>query len=470
MKVFLIVLFPVLIFPIVLKTTFQIAIPKYMVMNGKPTGVGYEIFQKLKKSLEKRGIDLVWDGKFRNMEEIQSLLSSCKIDLFIGMSKTKKRMEKFDFSSYPLYSLSYVFLTRKRAKKVKKILVVGGTKTESLLLRASPSNEKFNIIRVQSVDHAVSLLDSGKADAIFYNSMSLGYIYNQNPLKYSIITYFSGKYYQFVAFSKCLHKNIKEILNKAIFEMLRSGEVKAIILNFALWNYMRPANYLIFAVSNWPPYEFTDGERWFGIDAEVVQKLFKELGFEIEMENMSLARTLESIKLGIIDGTFSISMTSDRKKYMYFSSEPISISIDGFLYRKDRFKDKDLYTPMNLVCGYVPGYAYENVLSQETSLRLIPLSSIESGVRALLAGRIDILATNKFVGMYYVKKLGEAEEVSFLPVFGRDYYYVALSKVDSYHKEILEAFSKRFEIFKHTRDYERILEGYGLSYEDARIM
>lgn len=465
----LIVLFPFLVFPITLKTTFQIATPKYMVINGKPTGVGYEIFQKLKRSLENRGIDLVWDGKFRNMEEIQSLLSSCKIDLFIGMSKTKKRMEKFNFSSYPLYSLSYVFLTRRGIRRVKKILVVGGTKTESLLLKTAPPKQ-FNIIRVQSVDRAVSLLDSGKADAIFYNSMSLGYIYNQNPLKYSIITHFSGKYYQFVAFSKCLRKDVREVLNKAVFEMLKSGEIKAIILNFALWNYMKPANYLIFAVSNWPPYEFTDGERWFGIDAEVVQKLFKELGFEIEIENMSLARTLESIKLGIIDGTFSISETGDRKKYMYFSSEPISVSVDGFLYRKDRFREKDLYTPMNLVCGYVPGYAYENVLNQETSLRLIPLSSIEYGVRALLAGRIDILATNKFVGMYYVRKLGEAEKVSFLPVFGKDYYYVALSKIDSYHKDILMVFSKRFEIFKHSREYERILEGYGLSYEEARIM
>ena len=469
-SLFLIVFLPVLIFPTILKTTFQIATPKYMVRNGRPSGVAYEIFLYLRHSLRDEGIDLVWDGKFRTMEEIQDLLASCKIDFFIGMSKTRDRMKSVEFSSYPIYSLSYTFLTKKGMKKVEKIAVVGGTKTESILLRASPPRKKFKIVRVKSVDRAVSLLDSGDVDAIFYNSMSLGYIYGQNPSKYSISSYFSGKYYQFVAFSKCLPEETKKILNDTIFEMLKNGAIKAAILNFGLWSYMRPGNYLTLAVSNWPPYEFMSGGEWIGVDAEAVRKILRSLGFEIDIENMSWARILESIKLGVIDGTFSVPMTEDRKKYMYFSSEPISVGVDGLFYRKDRFGERDLYVPVNLVCGYVPGYAYEDILRQETSMRLIPVSDNESGMRALLAGRIDVFATNKFVGMYYAKKLGGAEKVGFLPIFGKDYYYLALSKIDDYHKKILEEFSKAFEKFKHTRGYEKILEGYGLNYDEAWIM
>ena len=103
-SLFLIVFLPVLIFPTILKTTFQIATPKYMVRNGRPSGVAYEIFLYLRHSLRDKGIDLVWDGKFRTMEEIQDLLASCKIDFFIGMSKTRDRMKSVEFSSYPIYS------------------------------------------------------------------------------------------------------------------------------------------------------------------------------------------------------------------------------------------------------------------------------------------------------------------------------------------------------------------------------
>ena len=470
MRAFLMILLPILAFPVVLKTTFQVATPKYMVRNGKPSGVGYEVFLQLRHSLKKYGIDLVWDGKFRSMEDIQNLLSSCKIDLFIGISKTKDRMKRFDFSTYPLYSLSYTVLTRKGTKNVRKIAVIGGTKTEKILLRSLPPNKKFQIVRLQSIDHAMSLLNSKDIDAIFYNSMSLGYVYNQDPEKYSISNYFSGKYYQYVAFSKCLRSDIKKTLNSVIFETLKIGMIKAAILSYNLWGYMRPGNYLVFAVPNLPPYEFTIGKEWAGIDVEVVRKIFKNLGFEIDIEDMSLARVLESIKLGVIDGTFSIPMTDEMEKYMYFSSEPISIGIDGFLYRRDRLSEKNLYVPSNLTCGYVYGYAYEDILKGETSLHLASIPDNESGVKALLAGRIDVFATNKFVGIYYARIFGKENDVGFFPVFGKDYYYLALSKIDPYHKKIVEDFSTKFEKFKHTREYERILERYGLSYEEAWTM
>ncbi len=469
MKVIVLLALPVLIFPVVLRTTFQSAPPKYMVENGKPAGIGYEIFLYLRNSLKKHGIDLVWDGKFRNMTEVQNLLSSCRIDFFVGMSKTKDRVKRFDFSKYPLYSLSYTMLLRKGVKRPKRVAVVGGTKTERIFSRYFQKGE-FEVIHTRSVNYAVDFLNSGRADAIFYNSMSLGYIYNQNPSRYSMSNYLSGRYYQFVAFSKCVSSDVKVAFNTAIFEMLRSGVIKAGILSLNLWDYMKPGNYLVLASSDWPPYEFTAGDKWVGVDAETVQRIFRRMGFEIYIEKMNWMRILESLKLGVIDGTFSIPMADDWKEYLYFSSEPIDVGIDGFLYRKDKFKESDLYVPANLVCGYVPGYAYEDILESETSLQLVPVSNEEVGVRALIFGRLDVFATNEFVGMYYARKLGESSLLGFFPVFGSNYYYLALSRTDGYHEFILRKFSKELEKFKKTSSYKALLKKYGLNYEELWTM
>ena len=469
MKTIVFLALPVLMFPVVLRTTFQSAPPKYMVEDGKPAGIGYEIFLYLRNSLKRYGIDLVWDGKFRNITEVQNLLSSCKIDFFIGISKTKERLEKFDFSRYPLYSLSYTMLLRKGVKNPKRIAVVGGTKTEKIFSRYF-KNGKSKVIHAKSINHAVDFLNSGKVDAIFYNSMSLGYVYNQNPSRYSMSGYLSGRYYQFVAFSKCVPGDIKSIFNTAIFGLLRSGVIKAGILSLNLWDYMKPGNYLILASSDWPPYEFTIGDKWVGVDAEIVQRIFKKMGFEIYIEKMNRMRILESLKLGVIDGTFSIPIADDWKEFLHFSPEPIDMGVDGFLYRKDKYKESDLYVPANLVCGYVPGYAYEDILKSETSLQLVPVSNEETGVRALVFGRLDVLATNEFVGMYYAKKLGEASSLGFFPIFGPNYYYLALSKTDGYHEFILNTFSRELEKFKKTRSYKTLLKKYGLNYEELWTM
>ncbi len=452
------------LFSITLKTTFQLAPPKYMEENGKPAGIGYEVFRSLQNVLKGQGVNLVWDGNFRNMREIQKMLSSCSMDFFIGMARTKQRMSEYRFSSYPVYSLGYTMLTRKGEKRPTKVAVVSGTKTEKLLGKVV-LEKSVRVLQVKNVEEALEYLRSGKVDSVFYNSMSLGYFYTRNRNAYSI-GQGSGKYYQFIVFSKCVPRGIIQMVDKALMKVLKAGLVERAIARYGIWDYVKPGNYLTFASIDQPPYEFTSNGKWFGIDAEVVQKIFKDMGFEVFIDKMSWMRTLKSLELGVLDGTFSISATEERRKYLYFSPAPLSVGIDGFLYRKDRLKPSNLYVPMGFTCGYVPGHVYSEVLNSETLLHLIPMPNDEIGVRAVVAGRLDLYAVNKFVGMYYLRELNALNEVGFFPAFGKRYYYLALSKVDSWHKEILEDFSKRFEKFKLTKEYRQILDKYHINYED----
>ena len=450
-------------FPITLRTTFQAAEPKY-IRSDPPSGVAFEVLKAIEEELEKSGIKIEWDGRYRSMEEIQRMLDACEIDLFVGMARTKERMRKYIFSIYPVYSLYHALLER-RESVVKKVGVIEGTKSERKA-RSLMAGKEF--VRFSSIGEAFEALMSGKIDGVFYNSMSLGYYQKIFGVRDSEIAYvLARKYYQFVVMSKCVPDDIVSTVNEAVEKIVKSGFVEKVLKKYGILGHVFPPNHLLFATTDRPPYEFFEGE-WKGIDVEVLKRVFEKMGYKIRIERMNWARILEYIEKGIIDGTFSLTVTEDRKKYMYFSSEPISAGIDGFLYRKDRVSEKEIKVGRDLTCGYVRGYAHLDFL-KSTAFRLVPIDDDESGVKVLIYGRIDLFTVNKLVGMYYASKMGKREKVAFFPAMGTEYYYVALSKIDPFHEEILREFSAELRKFKESEEYREILKKYGVDYLDLWV-
>ncbi len=257
----------------------------------------------------------------------------------------------------------------------------------------------------------------------------------------------------------CFEKIIEEF-NRVLWDLLRSGEVKEILERYSLLEFVKPANYVELANINWPPYEFVEDGSWKGIDAELVSRVLRDMGYEVEILRMNWSRIMEYLRKGIIDGTFSLIETPDRREFLYFSDEPISSGIDGFLHRRSVEVDPE----KPLLCGYVRGYAYKDLL-EGTNFVPVPVSDDETGVKLLAAGRLDLFLVNNLVGKYYSRKHGL--DLEFTPASEVRLYRLALSKVDEFHERILEEFSRRLRIFKKTKDYEEILEEYGLTYEDV---
>ena len=450
-------------FSITLRTTFQAAEPKYIV-SDPPSGIAFEILKAIKDELEKRGVKVEWDGKYRSMGEIQRLLDSCDIDLFVGMARTEKRMKRYVFSRYPVYSLYHTLLKR-RGSPVERVGIIGGTKSEEKA-RSLMGGKEF--VGFRSVDEALTALMDGKIDGIFYNSMSLGYYQKFFKLRdLEIADIPTRKYYQFVVMSKCVPEEVVSTINEVVEKLVKSGFVERVLEKYEISGYVFPSNHLLLATTDLPPYEFFEGE-WKGIDVEVLMRVFERMGYRLKIVNMNWARIMEYVEKGIIDGTFSLTVTEERKEYMYFSSEPISAGVYGFLYRKDRVREEDIKAGKRLTCGYVRGQAYLDFL-KDTSFELVPIDDDESGVKTLLYGRIDLFAVNKFVGMYYASKMGKYREVAFFPAMGMKYYYVALSKIDPFHEKVLEEFSAELRRFKESEEYREILKKYGIDYLDLWV-
>lgn len=69
-----------------------------------------------------------------------------------------------------------------------------------------------------------------------------------------------------------------------------------------------------------PPYEYKEGEKIVGIDAEIADAIAKELGLELVIEDVDFGAVLTGVAEGKYDmGMAGITVTEDRKKTMDFS-------------------------------------------------------------------------------------------------------------------------------------------------------
>lgn len=80
-------------------------------------------------------------------------------------------------------------------------------------------------------------------------------------------------------------------------------------------------NQLVMATNAaFPPYEFKDGDKIVGIDAEIAEAIAKKLGMDLVIEDVDFGAVLTGVAEGKYDmGMAGITVTEDRKKTMDFS-------------------------------------------------------------------------------------------------------------------------------------------------------
>ena len=72
--------------------------------------------------------------------------------------------------------------------------------------------------------------------------------------------------------------------------------------------------------AEFPPYEFYDGDKIVGIDAEIAQAIADELGMELKIEDMAFDSIIPAISTGKVDiGAAGFTVTEERKKNVNFT-------------------------------------------------------------------------------------------------------------------------------------------------------
>ncbi len=220
--------------------------------------------------------------------------------------------------------------------------------------------------------------------------------------------------------------------------------------------------------TQWYPYTYMDGSTARGFEIETFKTVMNRMGVKVEFEQFPFKRCLKMLETGSADAAVSVLDTPDRRRYIIFPEEYISISRTLFFTRKDskiRYRGS-LEDLKGYNIGVIAGFSYGKEFDNARYLKKEAVVDSERLVNMVLGGRCDLGIENQAVIKGIAKELGTESSIRFLiPPVHAQKLYVGFSR--AVHLEKLAAdFSAALSEFKKTEHYRAILRKYGISYQD----
>jgi len=168
-----------------------------------------------------------------------------------------------------------------------------------------------------------------------------------------------------------------------------------------------PAGDVTVAVDNYPPWKIVDGDRYRGIDIELVTALLKEIGLSPTFTPCPWARCLEMLKNGKADIITGVLRRPEREQYLHFIDPPYKTKSSKVFYLAKEVGDITTYEELrDLTIGVQRGAKYFDRFDNDASLRLDPVNNDTFNFRKLLAGRVDAVIATESLGDYTLSEMG----------------------------------------------------------------
>lgn len=178
---------------------------------------------------------------------------------------------------------------------------------------------------------AVQGLKQGKIDCVIIDSQPAQAFVEKNDDLQILDEPFADEEYAI-----CVSKENTELtaeINKALKELKEDGTLDAIVSNYIGDDtkgknpYESPADAdrskgkLTMATNvAFEPYEYYDGDKIVGIDADIAQAICDKLGYELEIEDMEFDSIIAAVQSGKADfGAAGMTVTEDRLKNIDFT-------------------------------------------------------------------------------------------------------------------------------------------------------
>jgi len=204
-----------------------------------------------------------------------------------------------------------------------------------------------------------------------------------------------------------------------------------------------------------PPYEYYEGDKIVGIDAEIAQAVADKLGLELKIEDMEFDAIITSIATGKADiGLAGMTVTEERKQNVNFSDsyakgvQVVIVKEDSDIKSIDDLQGKkigvQLATTGDIYC--CDDFGQENVEEYNSG---------NNAVMALVSGKIDAVVIDNEPAKNYVAaneglKILETEYVT-------EDYAATLNKENT---ELLEAVNKAIAELKSEGKLDEIVSKY----------
>lgn len=212
----------------------------------------------------------------------------------------------------------------------------------------------------------------------------------------------------------------------------------------------------------WAPYVYEKDGKALGLDYETTAIVFQRLGIEVEWHFLPWKRCLAMLETGQADGALDIFHSDERDNTLLYPSEPLSDVEFVMFYANERphpFQTlKDL---QGLTIGTSPGYLYSKDFSESQLFRREPAPTHEANFGKLLRGRIDLLITDRRVGLHLLNELGIRDKITQNPqVISRQSQFLAVRR-NAGMDLLVQRFGAELKRFKREPAYAELSARYG---------
>ena len=221
-----------------------------------------------------------------------------------------------------------------------------------------------------------------------------------------------------------------------------------VILAFVLMTSLSAAQTLKLVTLEYPPYEYTENGEVKGMAVDIVKLIFKEMNQPISIEVLPWSKAIKYIEDGERDAIFTAFKNPKRELFADYSANLMPQIVSLFVKKGSMIAyDGDLSLLSKYSIGVIKKVSYGKVLdtaiANKVFEKVVVSGNGTENFQNLVAGKVDIVASNKYGGLYILKQLNKLDAAVELPK--------RLQTVSSYM-----AFSKKRNL-SHIRDQFNVI-------------
>lgn len=189
------------------------------------------------------------------------------------------------------------------------------------------------VVRYDNGALAVEALKNGKVDCVIIdNEPAKSYVAANEGLKILETEYAVEEYA--ICFQKG-NEDLKKAVDGALKDLIADGSVQKIVDKYinggdeagelvgvpvTAEDTDKP-NLVMATNAEFPPYEYVEGDNYYGIDVEVAKIIADELGYDLVIENVAFDSIIPGVQAGKYDmGVAGMTVTDERLESVDFSS------------------------------------------------------------------------------------------------------------------------------------------------------
>lgn len=175
---------------------------------------------------------------------------------------------------------------------------------------------------------------------------------------------------------------------------------------------------IVLGTNHVPPFKIINGKRLEGINAEVLQEIFRGMNLQLEIRECPWQRCLSELKDGKIDAILGMFKSPQREDIYYFCEPPYKERSDkAFYLRKGeghRVQSyEDLYS-LNMI-GVTRGYNNFERFDTDKQLKKEFVTNHIQNLKKLIGKRFDAFIQTEEAADYLIKTEGYTDKIEKAP-------------------------------------------------------